>query len=179
MLLPDKPPFAPQGNFKEGYVAELRRVRKNVQRFFTGKLGREEMFPIASSKLPEGIGVDDALSLCFDYRYDWTIEGKVSYNERTLPHALLHINPDFLPDYHPTVIALYQILCPTIIRRSLPYTKLFSVRCTCWTRGRWLHSCSDCRTRITWCVGCPPTSMHKPKNWWRHSKDSFRLRSSR
>ena len=46
MLLPDKPPFAPQGNFKEGYVAELRRVRKNVQRFFTGKLGREEMFPV-------------------------------------------------------------------------------------------------------------------------------------
>lgn len=110
MLLPDKPPFAPQGNFKEGYVAELRRVRKNVQRFFTGKLGREEMFPIAFSKLPESIGVDDAISLCFDYRYDWTIEGKVAYNERTLPHALLHIHPDFLPDYHPTVIALYQSL---------------------------------------------------------------------
>ena len=87
MLLSDKPPFATQGNFKEGYVAELRRVRKNVQRFFTGKLGREEMFSVASSKLPESIGVDDTISLCFDYRYDWTIEGKVAYNERTLPHA--------------------------------------------------------------------------------------------
>ena len=164
MLLPDKPPFAPQGNFKEGYVAELRRVRKNVQRFFTGKLGREEMFPIASSKLPESIGVDDAISLCFDYRYDWTIEGKVAYNERTLPHALLHIHPDFLPDYHPTVIALYQILfCALhLLDKGAVAPQLLRL--------------SD---KKYWCVGCPPTSMRKPRNWWRHSKDSFRLRSSR
>ena len=110
MLLPDKPPFVPQGNFKERYVAELRRVKKNAQRFFSGKLGREELFPIASSKLPESISVDDEISLCFDFRYDWTIEGKTVYDGRTLLHALLQINPDFLPDYHPTTIALYQAL---------------------------------------------------------------------
>ena len=39
------------------------------------------------------------------------------------------------------------ISCPTIIRRSLPYTNPFSVRCTCWTRGQWLHSCSDCQDK--------------------------------
>ena len=96
MLLPDKPPFAPQGNFKEGYVAELRRIKKNVQRFFSGKPGREELFPAIYSKMPESIGVDDAINLSFDYRYDWKMEGKVTYDECTLPHALLHINPDFL-----------------------------------------------------------------------------------
>lgn len=45
MLLPDNPPFCPDGNFKEDYAMMLRRVKKNVQRFFARKLDATGLFP--------------------------------------------------------------------------------------------------------------------------------------
>lgn len=116
MLLPDNPPFYPERNFKEDYAAVLRRMKKNVQRFFARKLDATGLFPEMTPGIKD-IGVDDCFELRFDHTFQWTVcnvsygqpePGKYLYDVWTLPHALLRINPDFLPDYHPSVVALYQ-----------------------------------------------------------------------
>lgn len=116
MLLPDNPPFCPDGNFKEDYAMMLRRVKKNVQRFFARKLDATGLFPEVTDCIKD-IVVDDCFELRFDHTFQWTVcnvsygqssPDKYLYDVWTLPHALLRINPDFLPDYHPSVVALYQ-----------------------------------------------------------------------
>lgn len=156
MLLPDNPSFCLSGNFKEDYATILRRVKKNVQRFFAHKLEAGELFPKVIN-LIQDIGVDDCFELRFDSTFQWTVcnvsfgqprLNRYSYNVWTLPHALLRINPDFLPDYHPSVIALYQgLFCalhllakgavaPQLLRLS---DKNYMVR--------WIPAYIDCQVR--------------------------------
>lgn len=120
MLLSDNPPFFLNSNFKEIYVSELRRIKKKVQRFLTGKIDMSDLFPTYTPGMSD-IGVDDKLSLYCDHTLHWTVRnvhasndavGRINYDTDTLPLALLRINPDFLQDYDPSVIALYQcMLC--------------------------------------------------------------------
>lgn len=121
MLLADNPPFAETGDFKEKYSAEIRRVKKNVLNFFNRKLSADELFPATSYWHPSEIKADRAFALSFDTTLRWQFHN-ISYTGddislelftvQTLPPALLRINPDFLPDYHPSVIALNQgLLC--------------------------------------------------------------------
>lgn len=110
MLLPDNPPFSPKGNFKEEYATELRRAKRHVQRFFGNKPGGEELFPVPAHRQPKDIGVDDEIELAFNHLMEWEVKGSTTCDGQTLPHALLRLNPDFLPDYRPSVTALYQAL---------------------------------------------------------------------
>ena len=118
MLLQDNPPFCPGSDFKADYTNVLHRVQQNVQRYFTQKSDAVDLFPKVTDVVPD-IGVDDSFELMFDHTLQWTVKNvsygqpkrdKYLYDTRTLPHALLCINPDFLPDYQPSVIALYQAL---------------------------------------------------------------------
>lgn len=118
MLLPDNPPFSPASNFKETYAAEMRRIKKNVQRFFAHKVEMENLFPSCSEEVKD-IDTDDEFGLIFNCTQEWKVEHttrKASldpkrYNSLMLPCALAHISPDFLPDYRPSAIALYQGMC--------------------------------------------------------------------
>lgn len=120
MLLSDNPPFFLNSNFKEIYVSELRRIKKKVQRLLTGKIDMSDLFPTYTTGMSD-IGVDDKLSLYCDHTLHWTVRnvhasndavGRINYDTDALPLALLRINPDFLQDYDPSVIALYQcMLC--------------------------------------------------------------------
>jgi len=115
MFLQDSPSFDISCNFKEAYIAEVIRISKNAARFFSGKLSPETFSPEISC-----IGIidqDTEIRLSFDASLNWQLES-VSRNgdddavltADTLVPALLHIDPDFIQDYHPTVIAAYQAL---------------------------------------------------------------------
>lgn len=110
LLLPDNPPFFPTGNFKETYAGEVRRVPKNINRFFEGKLLAEGVFPTQENV--SDLQPDTEFNFTFDDKLQWTVsDGETSaFNTDTLPQALLRINPDFLPDYAPSVIAAHQAL---------------------------------------------------------------------
>lgn len=119
MLLPENPPFATTGDFKERYSTEIMRAKKNVQRFFTRKLDASGLFPQTDLVLNKEIKANREFSLQFDSNLKWKVinisyEGQEPetdlFNDGSLPLALLNINPDFLPDYHPSVIALSQVL---------------------------------------------------------------------
>ncbi|MBP3516977.1 MAG: DEAD/DEAH box helicase [Parabacteroides sp.] len=116
ILFPENPSFSP--DFKEHYTNGLRKIRKKVLAFFSGKSAINDLFPnsVLSSSVPR---TDTDLSVSFNESWEWSVRN-ISYgtpdldapcfNEENLPAALLRINPDFLPDYRPSVIALHQTL---------------------------------------------------------------------
>lgn len=122
-LLPANPPFSERGDFKERYVAELCRAQKGAQRFFSGKLNAGQMFPEIYVSFGTGntITTEHEFRLRFNGSFEWSLSQvsrgmshmKLAYiTSDALPFALLQIHPDFLPDYHPTVIALHQgLMC--------------------------------------------------------------------
>lgn len=123
MLLPENPPFSTNGDFKDIYMTEILRAKKNVQRFFSRRLEASGMFPPGDIILINEINPDREFSLHFDSNLKWTVAnvcrngvslGTNLHNADSLPFALLRINPDFLPDYHPSVIALNQTLMCTL-----------------------------------------------------------------
>lgn len=152
MLLSDNPPFFPKSNFKDIYVDELKRIKKKVQRFLSGKIGISDLFPAHTSDLPD-ISVDDEFSLCFDFNLHWTVKNVFSSNDSakriiydidTLPSALLRINPDFLQDYHPSVIALYQCLMCAVHLLALDSIAPQSIRLSDNTYAlRWIPAYID------------------------------------
>lgn len=103
MLLPDNPPFSATGNFKEAYATELRRTVKNANRYIGGKLQSDRLF--AETGATASITTTSNVALTLNGNMQW----QVSVNGN-LVLALLQINPDFLPDYEPSVIAAQQAL---------------------------------------------------------------------
>lgn len=110
LLLPNNPPFCPATNFKSIYSEEIRRVVKSVERFFTGKLLVETVFPV-SVTVPD-VQSESELSFTFDENMHWSVSdaAPTSLTAETLPQALLRLNTDFLPDYSASVIAAHQAL---------------------------------------------------------------------
>ena len=105
------------------------RAKKNVQRFFSRRLDASGLFPQTDIISGKEIKADREFSLQFDSNLKWKVmnisyEGQEPltdffddgepvtdfFDDGSLPLALLNINPDFLPDYHPSVIALNQAL---------------------------------------------------------------------
>lgn len=122
MLLENNPPFPDEANFKESYETEVLRVKKNVLRFFSRKLDAAGLFPAQTDICPVwDIGTDREFALHFDTTLRWTVSNVFYgtsdtaarlFTDKDLPTALLCINQDFLPDYHPSVIALNQgLMC--------------------------------------------------------------------
>lgn len=119
MLLAENPPFSTTGDFKEKYSTEIMRAKKNVQRFFSRRLDASGLFPQTDIISGKEIKAEREFSLQFDSNLKWKVmnisyEGQEPltdfFDDGSLPLALLNINPDFLPDYHPSVIALNQAL---------------------------------------------------------------------
>ena len=111
-LLPDQPPFASTGNFKNLYASQLRHIQREAQKFFSmkGKTALAELFPLPPGLSADPISVDEEISLVFTQTLGWRIESHFPHDPLSLIHVLLRINPDFLPDYRPSVIALSQAL---------------------------------------------------------------------
>lgn len=116
MLFPENPPFSP--DFKEHYTTEIKKIKKKVLSFFSGKTTAESLFPDSnfSMAVPR---TGTTLSIRFNEQWEWSVQNYIYditnkkdplFTNENLPAALLRINPDFLPDYHPSVIALHQTL---------------------------------------------------------------------
>lgn len=117
MLLQDNPTFDTGGNFRDTYVSETGRIMRNAQRFFAGKLAPEGLFP--GIACIDKFDTDTEVGINFDNVLDWEIVNIPGLNPgkchclldaETLGPALLGVNPDFLADYHPNTIGLYQSL---------------------------------------------------------------------
>ena len=107
-LLADRPPFSPADNFKELYAAEMRRLAMEAHRFFEG---RQKCFMgIPSDEVLPEIGRDMVCKLRFDGDLEWHIDlhGGGRWKPDGFFAALMRLNPDFLPDYHLSVSAIYQ-----------------------------------------------------------------------
>lgn len=109
MLLPANPTFYPQGDFKDKYASEIHRLTKNANRFFTHKLLPEGVFPVEKEGV---IDAETTIALSVDGTMTWNLEAShaTGLTAENLPLALLRLNPDFLPDYTPSVVATHQAL---------------------------------------------------------------------
>ncbi len=117
MLLPADPTFDLNGDFKERYSSQMRKIRGNAVRFFEGKLTPEMLFPprmLAGNSFEYVLSGDSAVSLESDLFLDWKMncspDGKASDEAEgdAVLREITGINPDFIPDYSPSVAALHQ-----------------------------------------------------------------------
>ncbi|MDR0970753.1 MAG: DEAD/DEAH box helicase [Lentimicrobiaceae bacterium] len=146
-LLPDAPPFYSAGNFREKYTAQFLRLTKEVGRILTKRLNFNAIFPFSDKNVLTNRSV---LSLVVDANNSLTINGEnhaCKTFDQLIP-ALFALNPDFLPDYEPSVEQLHKILfaslnfmangliIPQIVQLE---NKQFMIR--------WLPAMIDSRTR--------------------------------
>ncbi|MHB9140260.1 MAG: SNF2-related protein [Paludibacter sp.] len=113
-LLPDAPPFYPAGNFREKYSAQFIRLGKEAKRLINKKLDFDAVFP---SKLPENaVSHHTTLQLSIDKNNDIQLSAENSsvIDFKNLFPALFKLNPDYLPDYQPSVAAMYKLLLASI-----------------------------------------------------------------
>ena len=109
LLLSNYPPFSPAYDFKETYVGEMHHLKKGIQSFLKKRLHLDDLFSLPEEVRP--ISTTDILTLTFNQEMEWKVNHD-SYDTVSLAKALLQINPELLPDYHPTVIGLHQsLLC--------------------------------------------------------------------
>ena len=117
MLLPPDPTFDLTGDFKEQYSSQMRKIRGNAIKFFDGKLTAERLFPsqMLSNEYNEyALSGDSAVSLESDLLLNWnmaySLDGKefTEADENAVLREIAGINPDFIPDYSPSVAALHQ-----------------------------------------------------------------------
>ena len=110
MLLPQNPTFDVIGDFKEKYSSHLRRFQQYARKFFDGKISIERLFETNVINVEDRqITEDMEFSLYMDFCLNWVLlssDNKLSDND--LLAGVAGINPDFLPDYSPSTIALYQ-----------------------------------------------------------------------
>ncbi|MDR0439614.1 MAG: DEAD/DEAH box helicase [Candidatus Accumulibacter sp.] len=107
-LLPDAPPFYPNGNFREKYSALRLRIGREAGRLLAGRLSPGEVFPLAThlglnkrSRLSFVVEGFDRLEIAGD-------NGELNLSRLAL--ALFALNPDHLRDYHPSVAACRKLL---------------------------------------------------------------------
>jgi SNF2 family DNA or RNA helicase/uncharacterized Zn finger protein len=144
-LLPDAPPFYPSGNFREKYAAQFVRLSKEAGRILAKKLQFDAVFPFNESNQ---LGKRTTLALTVDGDNRITTGGE-NHNIKSLDQlvpALFALNPDFLPDFEPSVRYFHKILLtalhltangiiiPQIVRRN---DKMFIIR--------WLPAMIDSR----------------------------------
>jgi len=110
-VLPSSPAFYSRGDFRSLYAKQLAQCTKLARKLLTGKT---EQIPPPSSTLPILPSTD--IRVCFNKSLQATClfhdgsndERKVSLDE-FIP-TLLHLNPEMLPDYQPSVELLYKAL---------------------------------------------------------------------
>ena len=107
-LLPDAPPFYPDGNFREKYSLQRLRVGKGAGRMLAGRLSPGEVFPLAASP-----GLHKRSRLSFVIDGGDRLEIAADDGNWELPRlilALFALNPDHLRDHHPSVAACHKLL---------------------------------------------------------------------
>ena len=117
MLLPPNPAFDLNGDFKERYSSQMRKISGNAVKFFEGKLPAERLFPpqaLSNEYNEYALSGDSAVSLEADLLLDWNMlyspDGKefTKADENAVLREIAGINPDFIPDYSPSVTAVHQ-----------------------------------------------------------------------
>ena len=133
-LLADAPPFYPGGNFKDIYTLQFIRLGKEVKRILNKRLDFEALFPV----------VDDGTTISHHTRAHFFVNrnNEVSVltedgahtagNQEGLPEngtvstgnnpgslqyflpGLFKLNPDYIPDYQPSVAAAHKLLFSAI-----------------------------------------------------------------
>lgn len=136
-LLADAPPFYPGGNFKDIYALQFTRLAKEAKRILNKRLDFEALFPPVTSK--EAISHHTRVHFTIDRNSEVSIwitdkagnEGKgmtkdelenattSEKRDNSLPlqsflPKLFQLNPDYLPDYQPSVAALHKLLFTAI-----------------------------------------------------------------
>ncbi|GHV12417.1 helicase [Fibrobacterales bacterium] len=135
-LLPDAPPFYPSGNFREKYALQLSRISKDASRILAKKLdlvGKD--FPIT---------VRTTISLAIDYNNK--IEGA---DLNLLIPAIFKLDPDFLPDYEPSVSAFHKILFASLhlLANGMVIPQIVQLKNKRFI-VRWLPASMDSRVKI-------------------------------
>lgn len=117
MLLPPNPAFDLNGDFKERYSSQMQKISGNAVKFFEGKLPAERLFPpqtLSNEHNEYALSGDSAVSLEADLLLDWNMlyspDGKefTKADENAVLREIAGINPDFIPDYSPSVTAVHQ-----------------------------------------------------------------------
>ncbi len=116
-LLPDAPPFYPGGNFKEIYAIQFKRLAKEAGRLLNKKLDFEAIFHPAN----DGKKISHHTHLAFvidrNNVVSVTMGNGTMNDETTLPGLfpqLFSLNPDYIPDYQPSVAAAHKLLFAAI-----------------------------------------------------------------
>lgn len=113
-LLPDKPPFYPGGNFREKYAAQFIRLGKETQRIINKKRDFSAVFGSAAAN--HTISHHTHIHFNTNRNNEVHLSANDS-NIKTLSDllpALFHLNPDYLPDYQPSIAAAHQIFLASI-----------------------------------------------------------------
>jgi uncharacterized Zn finger protein len=116
-LLPDAPPFYPDGNFREIYALQFLRLAKEAGRLLNKRLDFEALFP--STNDGEMISHHTRLAFTLDRNDEASVlmgNGTMD-SVITLPDLfpqLFRLNPDYLPDYQPSVAAAHKLLFAAI-----------------------------------------------------------------
>lgn len=109
-LLPDSPPFYPNGNFRDKFASQFLRNAKEAKRIIGRKLDFDVVFPI-KGKTPE-INYHSTFLLTVTANNVIEVGGdrhSIKRLEELIP-AIFNLNPDRLLDYQPSVAALHKVL---------------------------------------------------------------------
>ncbi|MDP2336181.1 MAG: DEAD/DEAH box helicase [Bacteroidota bacterium] len=107
-LLPDSPPFYHAGNFKEKYAQQFIRISKDTQRLLTKKLALEAVFLPKTNLQP--LSVRSTIGILVNGNDEKQLTGE-SHNCKQISELiplLFQLNPDHLPDFQPSVVAMHK-----------------------------------------------------------------------
>ena len=113
-LLPDAPPFYPGGNFREKYATQFLRIGKEAKRIINKKLDFNALFP--SAPTDNAISHRTRLHFLINKNNELQVSAEKSSIKdlENLFPALFKLNPDYLPDYQPSVAAAHKLLFAAI-----------------------------------------------------------------
>lgn len=128
-LLADAPPFYPGGNFKDIYALQFARLGKEAKRILNKRLDFEALFPSTADR----VAISHHTRVCFavDRNNEVSVltengmnngsgKGTKNGNENSPAHLqcllpeLFKLNPDYIPDYQPSVAAAHKLLFSAI-----------------------------------------------------------------
>jgi uncharacterized Zn finger protein/ERCC4-related helicase len=107
-LLPDSPPFYPGGNFKEKYAVQFNRNARDANRILNKKLAFDAVFPVKSNLHPLTNRSTFAIHLDGNDVRQFSGENHNCKQISDLISQLFQMNPDHLPDFQPSVVALHK-----------------------------------------------------------------------
>jgi uncharacterized Zn finger protein/ERCC4-related helicase len=109
-LLPDSPAFYHNGNFKEKYAPQFLRNAKDANRILTKKLDFDAVFLNKATSQP--LNIRSTVNILTDANYICQVLGD-NHNCKTISQLipqLFQLNPDHLPDFQPSVAAIYKVM---------------------------------------------------------------------